>query len=166
MESFYQPLYRFAVSLTGNDSDAGDLVQQTFYLWATKGHQLREPAKAKTWLFTTLHRQFLNRRRHLVRFPHSELSEAEPELPAVEARAGEGIDSERLLTALQQLDESFRGPIALFFLEDYSYQEIAAALDLPLGTVKSRLSRGLSRLHRVLQDPQPVSSGGPNPPPS
>ncbi|HAB16532.1 MAG TPA: hypothetical protein DCE44_08785, partial [Verrucomicrobiales bacterium] len=86
VENFYRPLYRFALSLAGNEADAGDLVQQTFYLWATKGHQLREPTKAKMWLFTALHRDFLNRRRHIIRFPHDELAAAEPELPPVEAR--------------------------------------------------------------------------------
>ena len=64
---FYEPLYQFAFSLTRSEADACDLTQQTFYVWATKGHQLRDASKAKMWLFTTLHRDFLNRRRHLVR---------------------------------------------------------------------------------------------------
>src|SRR2546430_2180512 len=48
----YEPLYRFAMSLTRAESDAGDLTQHTFYIWATKGHQLRDRTKVKTWLFT------------------------------------------------------------------------------------------------------------------
>ncbi len=62
---YYEPLYQFAFSLTRAEADACDLTQQTFYVWATKGHQLRDPAKVKTWLFTTLHRQFLESRRRL-----------------------------------------------------------------------------------------------------
>src|SRR5207342_1124080 len=58
----YEPLFRFALSLTRSESDARDLTQQTFYVWATKGHQLREISKVKAWLFTTLHRVFLNAR--------------------------------------------------------------------------------------------------------
>src|SRR5512134_3657493 len=47
----YEPLYRFALSLTRAESDAADLTQQTFYVWATKGHQLRDASKVKAWLF-------------------------------------------------------------------------------------------------------------------
>ena len=61
--SYYRPLYQFAYSLTQAESDACDLTQQTFYVWAKKGHALREAAKAKSWLFTTLYREFLRGRR-------------------------------------------------------------------------------------------------------
>src|ERR1700744_2998256 len=50
---YYEPLYKFAFSLTRAEADACDLTQQTFYIWATKGSQLRDETKAKTWLFTT-----------------------------------------------------------------------------------------------------------------
>src|SRR2546426_12541254 len=83
VEQYYRSLYQFAFSLTRSESDACDLTQQTFYIWATKGHQLRDGAKVKTWLFTTLHREFLETRRRQNRFPHLELTQAEPELPAV-----------------------------------------------------------------------------------
>ncbi len=56
---FYAPLYQFAFSLTRAEADACDLTQQTFTIWATKGHQLRDASKVKTWLFTMLHREFL-----------------------------------------------------------------------------------------------------------
>src|SRR5205814_9620057 len=59
VEAFYMPLYRFALSLSREPSDAADLTQQTFLLWASKGHQLRDGSKVKTWLFTTLYRGFL-----------------------------------------------------------------------------------------------------------
>src|ERR1035441_4330276 len=66
---FYAPLYQFAFSLTRSEADACDLTQQTFTIWAAKGHQLRDPSKVKTWLFTTLHREFLESRRRQTRFP-------------------------------------------------------------------------------------------------
>src|SRR5678815_4610440 len=80
---YYKPLYQFAFSLTRSEADSCDLTQQTFYVWATKGHQLRDLTKVKTWLFTTLHRAFLEGRRRQMRFPHHELDEVSAELPSL-----------------------------------------------------------------------------------
>lgn len=63
VETYYAPLYRFAFSLAGNKEDAGDLTQQTFYIWAEKGSSLRQASKVKSWLFTTLYREFLRLKR-------------------------------------------------------------------------------------------------------
>ena len=147
---YYEPLYGFAFSLTRDEADACDLVQQTFCIWAKKGHQLRDVTKVKTWLFTTLHREFLGARRKLVRFPHIELEDAAEELPAVVPPTGSRLDAAQALGLLAQLDEVYQAPVALFYLEDYSYNEIAGILEVPLGTVKSRLSRGLGHLHQLL----------------
>lgn len=54
VEAHYASLYRFALSLAGREADACDLVQQTFYIWATKGEALREESKVKSWLLTML----------------------------------------------------------------------------------------------------------------
>jgi RNA polymerase sigma-70 factor (ECF subfamily) len=148
-DEHYAALYRFALSLCAHESDASDLVQETFYLLAAKGHQLQDTAKARSWLFTTLHRLFLGRRRRLVRFPHHELTEIEMELPESPPEPGR-VDWPTILAGLAQLDERFRGPIALFYLEDYSYEDIARTLELPLGTVKSRIARGLAQLQRMM----------------
>ncbi len=148
----YGPLYRFAMTLTRNEADACDLVQQTFLVWATKGHQLQDPTKAKSWLFTTLHRCFLESRRRTTRFPHLEITDAEAELPKVEPELLNYLEAQDVLELLGQVDEQFQSAVALFYLEDYSQQEIAAILDVPLGTVKSRISRGLAQLReRVLR---------------
>jgi len=58
VDDYHVLLYRFALGLTRKESDAEDLTQQTFYVWALKGHQLRDPAKIKTWLFTSLYHQY------------------------------------------------------------------------------------------------------------
>jgi len=147
---YYEPLYGFAFSLTRDEADACDLVQQTFCIWANKGHQLRDVTKVKTWLFTTLHREFLGARRKVVRFPQVELENAEAELPVVLPPTGSRLDAAQALVLLAQLDEVYQAPVALFYLQDYSYNEIAAILEVPLGTVKSRLSRGLGHLHQLL----------------
>src|SRR5713101_6222599 len=75
----YAPLFRFGLTLAKSESEAADLTQQTFFLWASKGDQLRDRTKAKSWLFTTLYREFLSRRRHEVRFPHVELDDVHEE---------------------------------------------------------------------------------------
>ena len=142
----YGPLYRFAMSLTRAESDACDLVQQTFLTWATKGHQLQDVSKVKSWLYTTLHRAFLQSRRRTMRFPHLEITEAEAELPSVEPDMVSALDAQDVLQLLGQVDGQFQAAVALFYLEDYSYNEIAAILDIPLGTVKSRIARGVARL--------------------
>src|SRR3954447_15576934 len=90
---YYSSLYKFAYSLTQTEADACDLTQQTFYVWATKGHQLRDMTKVKTWLFTTLHREFLESRRRHTRFPHYELSQMDSELPTISAATVNQLDS-------------------------------------------------------------------------
>ena len=149
---YYGPLYQFAFSLTRAEADACDLTQQTFYIWATKGHQLRDASKVKTWLFTTLHREFLNMRRKIVRFPHYEISEMDHELPAVAPELVNALDSAKVVDLLQQVGEPYHAPLSLFYLEDYSYKEIAEILEVPLGTVQSRISRGMGQLQRLIMD--------------
>ena len=152
VEHYYRPLYQFAFSLAQAESDACDLVQQTFYVWATKGHQLRDPSKVKTWLFTTLHREFLESRRRRTRFPHLELSQVDFELPTISPPRVDQLDSHKVLQALALVDEVYQAPVALFYLEDYAYKEIAEILAVPMGTVKSRIARGIAQLQKLLTD--------------
>src|SRR5438045_1946497 len=104
---YYSPLYKFAYSLTQAEADACDLTQQTFYVWATKGHQLRDLTKVKTWLFTTLHREFLESRRRHSRFPHYELGQVDAELPVISPARVNELDSPRVLQALSQVDDVY-----------------------------------------------------------
>lgn len=150
VEEFYAPLFRFALSLAQNESSACDLTQQTFYLWATKGHQLRDLTKVKSWLFTTLHREFLGSRRRESRFPHYEVDMVSHELPTVSPTMVNQMDAATVMEALGHVDEVFRAPLTLFYLEDLSYDEIAKALAVPIGTVMSRLSRGKAQLRQCL----------------
>src|SRR5436309_5816005 len=145
---YYKALYQFGYSLTQSEQDACDLTQQTFYTWAAKGHQLRDASKVKTWLFSTLHHEFLNSRRRQKNFPHFELSMLEHELPPITPQMITRLDSTQVLAALARVDPVYQAPVTLFYLEDCSYKEIAATLDVPIGTVKSRISRGISQLYR------------------
>ncbi|MEY2410404.1 MAG: hypothetical protein QOF48_3074 [Verrucomicrobiota bacterium] len=150
VDRYYDPLYRFALSLSHTQADAGDLVQETFLIWAAKGHQLKDKAKVKSWLFTTLHRLFLEKQRRHIRFPHLELAEADAELPALEPEWINRLTAREIVELLARVDAQFQPAVALFYLEDCSYKEIATILAIPLGTVKSRLARGLAQLKELV----------------
>ena len=161
VDRYYAALYRFALSLARSPADACDLTQQTFYVWATKGHTLRDTAKAKTWLFTTLYREFLRSRRRDTRLTSiEELPPGESDLADDEIDHVRQLDGALVLEALGAVAEAFRAPLTLFYLEDLSYQEIAETLGVPVGTVMSRLSRGKDQLRAALaaqaQGPQVV----------
>jgi len=157
---YYRDLYRFAFSLAHSEPDASDLTQQTFYLWATKGSQMRNAANVKSWLFTTLHREFLQSRRRQTRFPHHELEEVSHELPQVSADTMEQMDSATVIGMLARIEVHLRAPLVLFYLEDLPYKEIAAVLEVPLGTVQSRIARGKARLYEMLKGTAETSEGG------
>lgn len=146
----YEALYRFALSLTRGEADARDLTQHTFYVWAKKGHQLREITKVKTWLYTTLHRAFLQGRRRQSRFPEQGLDEAIEQLAADAPVLADRLDASQMLAALAHVDEKFQAAVALFYLEDHAYKDIAVILDVPVGTVKSRISRGIAQLREIV----------------
>lgn len=150
VDRHYAALYRFALSLSRNADAAADLVQQTFYLWAEKGHQLRDQSKAKSWLFTTLYREYLTTYRRGVKFPQVDLDSAASELPTVASDVLDRLDGPAVVAALAQVEEVYRAPLTLFYLEELSYREIADVLDIPIGTVMSRLSRGKEQLRKQL----------------
>lgn len=148
--SYYESLYRFALSLAKSSSDACDLTQETFLIWSTKGHELRDKTKAKTWLFTTLYREFLRGRRRKQRLVALEdLAPDEQDVPDVSPDLVTKMDAQLVLETLQEIDAVYREPLTLFYLRDLSYLEIADVLALPLGTVMSRLSRGKIQLRTL-----------------
>ena len=151
VDAYYTQLYRFAHSLTKNSADAGDLTQQTFLIWARRSEDLRDDAKAKAWLFTTLYREFLRGRRHADRVTAwDDLAPTEADPPAPDNHPafapGAGVASE----ALQEVDEIFRIPLTLFYLRNFSYKEISEMINVPIGTVMSRLARGKAQLRAAL----------------
>jgi RNA polymerase sigma-70 factor (ECF subfamily) len=159
VDRYYPMLYRFAFSLARNEADACDLTQQTFSVWATKGHLLRDVTKVKSWLFTTLYREFISNRRRELRWPREELSEVENELPVAMPETVDCLEAEQVMAALHSIDETFRAPLVLFYLEENSYEEIAQILEIPVGTVMSRLSRGKQKLqHAFLRLQTPADS--------
>ena len=157
VDAYYKPLYRFAYSLARNPDSAADLVQQSFCIWAQKGHQLKDRSKAKTWLFTTLYREYLSIARRSKRYSDSDIDEIEYQLPAHEEDSGRTLDGERAVHLLAQLDETYRAPLTLFYIQQHSYKEIARILDVPIGTIMSRISRGKQQLRKKMLD-EPASA--------
>jgi RNA polymerase sigma factor (sigma-70 family) len=149
---YYRDLYRFGFSLTRNDADARDLTQQTFYIWANKGYQVKNLTNVKGWLFTTLHREFLQVRRRRSRFSDEPISEATQGLPEISVDIVNRIDAHTVLQALGKIDGGYRAPLVLYYMEDLSYKEIADKLEIPLGTVQSRIARGKTHLFQSLTE--------------
>lgn len=150
VEQYYTPLYRFGLSLSRKESDAVDLAQQTFLTWAAKGHQLRDVSKVKTWLFTTLYRQFLADKRRAAHFVDSEEEMQYVETPHLSTTVVDAIDANIVQKALHELEDRYRAPVTLFYMQQYSYREIAEILEIPIGTVMSRISRGKAEMRKSL----------------
>jgi len=158
VDRWYEPLCRFAYSLSRNDSEAKDLTQNAFLKWARQGRGLRDSARAKTWLFSVVNNEFLDQIRQRTRHPATELSEANTStihsIRESNDIAGQSLDAKLVWSALDSLEERFRTPLVLFYLQDHSYREIAEIMDVPIGTVMSRLRRAKDQLREVM-DRQP-----------
>jgi RNA polymerase sigma-70 factor, ECF subfamily len=148
IEEHSEFLYRFAYRLSGSAADAEDLVQQAFLSAHTKFSQLREPSKARAWLVAVVrnaYRKSIRRERPLT-FSTMNTS---PE-PVTESDLEQLLSAESVQEALNELPEEFRAPLILFYFDDFSYKDIAELLDIPIGTVMSRLSRGKAYLRQKL----------------
>jgi RNA polymerase sigma-70 factor (ECF subfamily) len=146
----YAPLYRFALSLTRSEAEAADLTQQTFLILAQRSHQIRDVSKVKCWLFTTLRREFLRIVRSHSNYPHLEFQPNIHDSPSLSEDALRTIDAKAVVDALAAVEPTYRTAVELFYLSELSYKEIAETLDVPIGTVMSRLSRGKEQLRGIL----------------
>ena len=168
MNPHIDALYRNALRLTGNANDAEDLLQDTYLRAYRFFHQYHPGTNAKAWLFRIMNTVFLNEYRRKARqgeqisyegledfYLYNRLSEDNgaqdhPELENPQKAVMEKLDREMIERAIQALPREFRDTVALATLEEMSYQEIADALDIPVGTVRSRLSRGRKLLQKAL----------------
>ena len=150
VQQHYTLLYRFALRLSGSAADAEDLVQQAFLTAQAKLDQLREPDKARSWLLTIVRNGFLKSRRR----PDFAAFESFDQIadPDPNEELDGPVDSQEIQAILDEMPEEFRTPLILFYFQEQSYKQIAEAMDTPIGTVMSRLSRGKSFLRgRLLQ---------------
>jgi len=152
VEEHYRLLYCYAYRLSGSAQDAEDLTQDTFCQAQLKLGQLRDPDRARAWLFSILRNTYLRRART------SKVNKAISlngvgEVPERAPDALPEIDPTCLQEALNDLPEVFRTPLILYYFEDFSYRDIADQMDLPLGTVMSRLARAKAHLRARLAQP-------------
>jgi RNA polymerase sigma-70 factor (ECF subfamily) len=135
--------------LSGCAQDAEDLTQQTFLFAQRKYEQLREPEKCRAWLTAILRNAY--RKSYRRQAAGNAVSLEDTAEPAGEVLRDQPLDQEELQAALADLPEEYRSAVILFYLEDLSYKEIATTLEIPIGTVMSRLSRGKEFLRRRLR---------------
>ena len=158
VEDHYAALYRYAYRLSGTADAAGDLTQETFCKAQAQLGQLRDPERAKAWLFSILRNAYLHqvradRNHKQVSLEHAgELAETPPD-PFPE------VEPEVLQAALNALPEGFRTPLILFYFEEFSYRDIAEHLAMPIGTVMSRLARAKAFLRDRLLPPDCRADG-------
>ena len=164
---FMDSLYSAAMRMTRNAADAEDLVQET-YLRAYRGFGgFTEGTNLKAWLYRILTNTYINAYRAKQRRPdETDLDEVEDlylyrRMGGLEAaRAGRSAEDElmdlfseaEVKAAIESLSENFRMVVLLADVEGFAYKEIAEILDIPIGTVMSRLHRGRKRLQQLLTD--------------
>jgi RNA polymerase sigma-70 factor (ECF subfamily) len=154
-------VYRFALSLTRNDADADDLVQETYLRAYRSWHTFERGSDARRWLFTICRNAFLRTReraRHQVELEDGDVESVASQLAESSSRPGD----EQLLSrldlgpalkrALDELAEPFRSAVTLVDVEDQSYEAAAEILGVPIGTVRSRLFRGRRLLQQMLTE--------------
>jgi RNA polymerase sigma-70 factor, ECF subfamily len=146
------PLYATALRLARNRPDADDLVQDTMVKALRAAHRFTPGTNLRAWLYTILHNTWKNRRRDAARAPVAADSERVDEAADTSAPGGTIETPEQVLLrtvldadlqeALGELPEVFREAVWLRDVEEFSYAEMAGMLDIPIGTVMSRISRG------------------------
>ncbi len=159
-------LYGHALSLTRNAEEAEDLVQET-NLRALRGFDsLRSEGPLRAWLLTILRNLFINSYRARVRAPHSvsldSLENPDPVVPtepSPERQVFARMESEAVNRAVANLPDDYREVLVLSDMRGMSYQEISDTMALPIGTVRSRLSRARSRVRRALFAWRPEAQG-------
>ena len=150
-------LRRYARALVGSNAEADDLIQDTLERALARLDQWRDGESPRKWLFSILHNLHIDGlRRKSRRPPHVGLDSLGPEQSAPAADGASGRDLDR---ALQQLSGEQREVVLLVGLEGLTYAETAEVLDIPVGTVMSRLARGRGRL-RTLMDYEGGDKGG------
>lgn len=157
-------IYGGALRLTRNPADAEDLVQETYLRAYRAFGSFQQGTNLRAWLYRIMTNAFINLYRKRQREPRTVSQDEVPEWylyekigqrgaeVSAEARVLEGLPDEDVRQALADLPEQFRLAVLLADVEGFSYREISEILDVPLGTVMSRLHRGRKSLEKRLWD--------------
>jgi RNA polymerase sigma-70 factor (ECF subfamily) len=156
IEQHIPQLRRYARALTGNRAAADDLVQDTLERALSRFQLWRQGSDLRAWLFTIMHNIYVNQTRSRMRHPQESLDEHAAE--ALHAHDPDWSELRDIGDALSRLPGEQRAVLLLVGLEQFTYEEAARVLDIPLGTVMSRLSRGRERMRLILAgDPRAVA---------
>lgn len=160
IEALIPRLRRFARALTGSRESADDLVQDTLERAWAKRALWQAGTNLRAWLFAVMHGVFVNGARR--RRPSESLEAIDgtiSERADDSASAETAIAVSELREALQRLPDEQRQVVLLVGLEQFTYAEAAGVLDVPIGTVMSRLARGRERLRQLLEEGSPGRHG-------
>ena len=151
IREYHADLYRYAFRLAGSVPDAEDLTQQTFLIVQGKLHQVRDAEKVRSWLYAVLRSCFLKSLRKSVPLTATVAELSVDQIPQQMAD-DDSVDRQQLQWAIDGLPDDFKLVVLMFYFEDFSYKQIAAELDIPIGTVMSRLARAKGRLRQILTE--------------
>ena len=160
---FAPQLYSAALRMTRNAADAEDLLQDTFLRGYRSFHTFEEGSNLRAWLFRILTNAYINNYRAKQRrvqeidlaetpdlYLYQGIQRLDPATRSAEDTLFETFTDDEVKSALEALPDSFRMPVLLADVEGFSYKEIADILDIPIGTVMSRLHRGRKAMHKRL----------------
>lgn len=148
-------LRRYAFVLCRNDTDADDLVQETLTKAIGAAHTYRPERSLRTWLFGILHNTFISHRRQYARRARAAAFLQNMGERSETNRGEQRVDMEHTVRMLARLSDEQRAVLLLVAVEELSYEEAAEALDIPVGTVMSRLARGREQLRQLVLESGP-----------
>jgi RNA polymerase sigma factor (sigma-70 family) len=162
IEPLIPALRRYARSFLKDAAAADDLVQDTLERAISRWHLRRSDGDARAWLFTILHNLAVNRLRQTARRgPVLPLTDVEEPDVGTRSTQEDGLRQQDILAALNRLPDEQRSVLLLVSVEDLSYADTARVLDVPIGTVMSRLARARARLLHVMEEDATPASGRP-----
>ena len=154
IEPVIPALRRYARTFVRGAADADDLVQDTLERAISRWHQRRSDGETRAWLFTILHNLAVNHLRRAARRGREvALDDAGESDVAVPSAQEDALRRDDILGAVGRLPDEQRSVLLLVSIEDASYTEAARILDIPIGTVMSRLARARARLLKLLEEP-------------
>lgn len=170
--SYLNRLYGYAMHLCKDNDDACDLVQETYVNALKSEKQYSLGTNAGAWLFTIMRNTFFNEMRTRRRRPvgmagawiekltREDISELRKHGPDPSVKFLDNLLKKDIREAIDNLPKEFKDTVVLCDVQGFSYSDIASILDIPIGTVRSRIHRGRSILQHLLADWKSIAGGG------